>query len=93
MLQGGIHTPLNDSLAIDQLPLVELIRRELSDVWVHSILDRQHVVRDSALQKPLKQGSTVPSLRAVLTEHSGWQLLLIPNKDDLRWLMHEWNQT
>lgn len=82
----------DDGLGILEFAPVELIGGELADLRVHTILDAKHVVFYSTLQESFKHAATVLGLIAVLREDSGWQLLLISNKDDLAWLVLERDQ-
>lgn len=90
---GWVELPLQYCLfVINQLAAIELVRRKLSNLRMHPVLDLQHVVLDTAVEESFEHGATVSRIISVLRENSCWQLLLITNEDDFLRLMLERNQ-
>jgi len=65
-----------------QLTFVEHARGEVSNLAVHSVLNRKHNLGVSVVLKSLKQTSRVPRIVSISGENSRWQLFRVSNQDN-----------
>lgn len=54
---------------------------------MHTILDAEHETVHSAFQEPFEKALAVPCAITVLRKGCRWQLLLIPDQNNLLWFV------
>jgi hypothetical protein len=71
---------------IFQLSFVKLVGRELTNLWVHSVLLVKHYLVYVAVQHPFEETSRESCFGMILGHHSWGQLLVISHKYNFRWV-------
>ena len=71
-----------DVETVGDLVLVESRRRELSNQWVHPVLDGQHSLLIAAEKEPLEEAPRIVGLERVVSVGRGRQLILVADEDD-----------
>lgn len=87
--EGLIHGSIANE-PVFQSAFIEHTRGEVSNLAVHSVLDRQHHLGVSVVLKSLKQTPSIPCLFSISGENSRWQLLRVSNQDNSLGVEAEW---
>lgn len=64
--------------------VIELVRREAADVWVHSVLGVQHLHRIASCLQPFEQRDIVAKGHCTLGYDCCWQLNRVTNQEHLQ---------